>query len=88
MAQADVLGPASRRRQQHFRRAGVGVFVQEVMLHLPGVIEAQFVGQNDLGQRILEQAMLVAIVPGAGKLKLVENAKAHGCGSLVLNVFC
>src|SRR4051812_37245402 len=48
------------------------------MLDLPDVIDAEAVGQFDLGQRILEQAMLGVAVPWAGQLVLIEESETHG----------
>ncbi len=78
MAQADILGQPGGGGQKHFRRRGVGIFIQEMMLHLPGMIEAKPVGKNDLFQRFLEQTVLVALVPGAGQLQLVKHTETHG----------
>src|SRR6187401_1512233 len=49
------------------------------MLDLPDVVDAEAVGQLDLGQRVLEQAMLGVAVPRTGKLVLVEESETHGC---------
>jgi hypothetical protein len=42
----------------------MGIFIQKVMFHRPGVIDAQLVSQHDLFQRIHEEAMLVTLFPG------------------------
>jgi len=43
------------------------VFVAEMMLDLPGMVVAEPVGQDDLVERLLEEAMLVA-----GRPRLLE----------------
>ena len=48
------------------------------MLDFPGVIDAELVGEFDLIERLLEQPVLVALVPRARQLVLVENAEFHG----------
>ena len=55
----------------------MGVLVEEVVLHLPGVVEAEPIGQRHLVQRLMEQRVLVALVPGPRQLQLVENSEAH-----------
>ena len=77
VADADVLGQRRAGGQEHLRRGGVGVFLQEVVLDLPGVVVAQPVGEHDLLQRLVEQPRLVALVPGLGQLVLVEDPEPH-----------
>ena len=48
------------------------------MLDFPGVIDAEPVGEFDLVERVLEQPVLVAVVPRPRQLMLVENAEFHG----------
>jgi len=44
MPQPDVLGPLARRGEENFRSRRVGIFLQEMVLDLPHVVVAQFVG--------------------------------------------
>jgi hypothetical protein len=37
-----------------------------VMLHDPGIVIAEFVGQFDLGQGILQQIIFAVVLPGPG----------------------
>ena len=67
VAKADVLGQGRRAGQEHLGRGGMRVFVAEMMLDLPGVVVAEPVGQDDLIERLLEEAMLVA-----GRPRLLE----------------
>ena len=54
------------------------VLLQEMVLHLPGVIIAELVGQLDLVKRILIQLPFVIRPPRARQLQLVEDAEFHG----------
>src|SRR5215475_14518421 len=54
------------------------VFLEEVVLHLPGIVNAQAVRQLDLIQRLLEEAELGAGLPGTRQLVLIEDAEFHG----------
>ena len=58
VAEPDALGAGGRGGQEDLRRRGVRVLLEEVVLHLPDVVEAEPVGQLDLGQRVLEQRVL------------------------------
>ena len=55
------------------------------MLDFPGVVVAKLVSEFDLGQRILEQFVLGAFGPGAGKLVLVEDSEFHVMSVRLLN---
>ena len=77
VAEPDVLRALAYRRQEHFRGAGVGVFLQEVMLHFPDVFDAEAVRQLALIQRILKQGQFRPFFPGSGQLVFVEDAESH-----------
>jgi hypothetical protein len=47
------------------------------MLDLPGIVEAEIVGQFHLLKRLMKEIALVALVPGPRQLQLVEHSKAH-----------
>ena len=57
------------------------VFLQEVVLDRPRVVETQAVSQLDLGQRVLHQLALVVGAPGFRQLQLVEDAEFHRLAS-------
>src|SRR4030095_4969914 len=78
VAEPDPLRALRARREEDLRRRGVRVLLEEVVLDLPGVTEAEPVGQLDLGERVLEQALLVALAPRPRQLVLVEDAELHG----------
>ena len=56
------LARALRRRQEHLGRRGMRVLLQEVMLDLPRMVDAQPVGQLDLVESVLEQPVLGTVV--------------------------
>jgi hypothetical protein len=43
----------------------VRVLLEEVVLDLPCVVDAEPIGQLDLRERVLEEALLAAVLPGA-----------------------
>ena len=55
VTEADVLGPLARRREEDLRRRRVRVLLEEVVLDLPRVVEAELVGELDLVERVLDQ---------------------------------
>jgi len=79
VAKADVFRLTGGSRQKYFRCGGVGILFEEVVLHLPRIIIAQPVGENDLVQRLLEEPVFPVLAPRARQLKLVKDPKAHGC---------
>ncbi len=48
VAEADLLGALAGGGEENLGLRGVGVFLQEVVLDLPGIVIAQFVRQFDL----------------------------------------
>ena len=50
VAQPDLLGALAGGRQERGGRGRVGVFLEEVVLDLPGVVVAQLVGQLELAR--------------------------------------
>ena len=65
------------RGQEHLGGGRVRVLLEEVMLDLPHVVEAELVGQLDLLQRVLQEPVLGALGPRAGQLELVEDPESH-----------
>ena len=57
--------------------ARVRVLLEEVVLDLPHVVDAQPVRELDLLERVLEQPVLGVVVPRAGQLVLVEDAELY-----------
>ena len=60
VADADAPGARGAGGEEHLGRRGVGVLLEEVVLDLPDVVDAEPIGQLDLRQRVLEQAVLGA----------------------------
>ena len=78
VAEADVLGALAGGRQEHLGGGGVGVLLEEVVLDLPDVVEAQPVRELDLLESVVHEAVLGALVlPGSRILVLVEDSEAH-----------
>ena len=77
VAEADLLRPLAGRREEQLGRRRMGVFLEEVVLDLPGMVVAQPVGELDLVERVLVEPVLVAFLPGPRQLQLVENAELH-----------
>jgi hypothetical protein len=77
VAEPDALGPLRGGGEEHLGGGRVGVLLEEVMLHLPGMIDAQPVRQLHLVEGVLEQPQLGALGPGARKLVLVEDPELH-----------
>ena len=55
----------------------MAVLLEEVVLDLPHVVEAEGVGQRDLVEGVVEEAVLGVFVPRATDLVLVEDAELH-----------
>ena len=70
--------PLAGGSQEDLGRRRVGVLLEEVVLHLPDVVEAQPVGQLDLVEGVLEQDVLVVGTPRTGQLVFVEDPEPHG----------
>src|SRR5262249_28752986 len=68
VAEADVLRALARGREEDLRRRGVAVLLEEVVLDRPDVLDAQPVGELDLGERVLEELVLGVRRPGTGQL--------------------
>src|SRR6516165_6895724 len=78
MSEADAPRTLGRGGEEHLRGRRMRVFLKEVVLHLPGIVNAQAVRQLDLIQRVLEEAELGAGLPGTRQLVLIEDPEFHG----------
>ena len=47
------------------------------MLHFPGKVDAEFIGQLHLIERLVQKFFLGAVCPGARQLVLVEDSEFH-----------
>ena len=77
MAEPDVLRALAAGGQEDLGRGGVAVLLEEVVLDLPDVRDAQAVGQLHLLQRVLDEAVLAAGLPRPPHLVLVEDPELH-----------
>src|SRR5262245_19984942 len=77
VTEPDALGALRTGGEEHLRGRRMGVFFEEVMLDLPGKLDAETVCQLHLIECLLEVPKLAAIEPRTGQLMLVEDAKAH-----------
>ena len=59
----DLLGALAGRRQEHLGRARVRVLLEEVVLDLPHVVDADAVGELHLVERVGEQLLLGVLRP-------------------------
>jgi hypothetical protein len=77
VTQSDVFRALRGGGEEYFRLRRMRVFLQEVMLHFPGVMIAELVGQFDLRQSVLIQITFGELLPRARTLQFIENAKLH-----------
>ena len=82
VAEPDVLRALARCSQEHLGGRGVRVLLEEVVLDLPGVIEAETVCELDLLERLVKELVLAILVPRPRELVLVEDAELHLIASL------
>ena len=78
MSEADATRTLGRGGEEHLRGRRMRVFLEEVVIHLTGIVNAQAVRQLDLIQRVLEEAELGAGLPGTRQLVLIEDPEFHG----------
>ena len=77
VAEPDVRRSCRRSSEEHLGRRRVRILVQEVVLDLPRVVEAEPVGQLDLVEGLVEEPVLVVLAPRLGELVLVEDPELH-----------
>ena len=65
VAEPDVLGALAGGAEEHLGGRRVRIFLEEVVLDLPGVVVAEPVGQLDLVERVLIELALVVRAPWA-----------------------
>jgi len=81
MADAHFLGAHRTRGQEDLWRRAMRVFLKEVMLDCPHRIEAEFIGERDLFEAIIEDALFGFAVPWTRHRNFVEDSKFHGLTS-------
>ena len=77
VAEADATRARRARREEHLGSRRVRVLLEEVMLDLPRVVDPEPVGELDLLEGVVDQALLVVGLPGPRQLVLVEDAELH-----------
>ncbi len=77
VADTYVLGALAHGGEKYFRRRGVRVFFQEMMLGGPDIVISALIGKNRLFQRVLQQRVLGIASPRPGELMFVKTAKFH-----------
>src|SRR5260370_29245474 len=82
VAEAEALGALRAGGEEHLGRRRMRIFLEKMMLDLPDVIDADPVGEFDLGERVLVELPFGVLVPlGAGssrQLMFVKDAELHG----------
>ena len=77
VTEADALRALRRGGEEHLGRAGVAVLLEEVVLDLPHVVDAQPIGELALLERVLDQRVLGVFLPRPRELVLVEDPELH-----------
>ena len=77
MAEADPARALTARGEEHLGRRRVAVLLEEVVLHLPHVLDAELIGELDLDECVLDERLLARRVPRPAHLVLVEDAELH-----------
>ena len=71
----DAARIAGAGAEEYLRGGRVSVFLQEVVLDLPHVVDAEAIGQLDLLDGIPKETVLGVLVPGTGELVFVEESE-------------
>src|SRR5271166_6261995 len=86
VTEPNLLGALTGRREKNLRRRRMRVFLEEVMLHFPHVIDAELVREFDLVERVLEQLQLRALLPRTRQLMLIKGSQLHRPDILLVSV--
>jgi len=78
VSDADVLRALADCPEKDLWRGRVRVFRQEVVLHLPHVIEPHLVGELYLVESLMVGVVLFVLVPGLLHLEFVYDPELHG----------
>src|SRR5579864_3621289 len=73
----DIFGALAGGGEKGFRRWRVRIFLEEMMLHHPGMVVAEPVGGLQLRECVLVELELIAGLPRPWQLQLIEDAKFH-----------
>ncbi len=77
MPEPDVPGALAGSAEEDLGRGGVGILLQKVMFHHPGVVVTKLIGELKLIERLLQQVVLARRRPGARQLMFIEHAELH-----------
>ena len=77
VTEPDALRALRHRGEEHLGRARVAVLLEEVVLHLPHVVDAELVGELALLERVLDQRDFGVVTPRPRQLVLVEDPDLH-----------
>jgi hypothetical protein len=77
VGETDPLGALRRGGEEQLRGARVRVLLEEVVLDDPHAVDADAIGVLDLLERLVHHPPLVAVLPRAGNLVLVEESELH-----------
>ena len=77
VAEPDALRALRHRGEEHLGRARVAVLLEEVVLHLPHVVDAELVRELALLERVLDQRDFGVVTPRPRQLMLVEDPDFH-----------
>src|SRR4029453_6909889 len=78
VANANPLGALGESPVEDFRGRTVGKLPQEMVLYRPEVLEADLIGQLDLGHDLLVALLLDAVIVGFGYLNFIHEPEFHG----------
>ncbi len=79
MGEPDLFGALAGGAKKHLGGRRMRIFLEEVMLDLPGEVVTEAVGEFDLVERVLVEAQFAVRLPGPRQLQLIEDAKLHCC---------
>ena len=71
------LRPLAGGGEEDLGRRGVGIFLEEVVLDLPGVVVAEPIGQLELVEGVVVEPPLAVRAPRPRQLHLVEDPEFH-----------
>ena len=73
----DTAGARGGGGEKHFRGGAMRILFEEVVLHLPGIVNAGCICEHHLFERVMYKAMVAVLLPWLGQLQFVEDAKSH-----------
>src|SRR5580700_11956420 len=77
VAEANTFGALRAGGEKYLRSRRVRVLLEEMVLDLPDVVDAEPVGELDLVERLLVEPQLRILGPRLRQLMLVEKSEFH-----------